>query len=131
MSLAEVTTNIEFVVWDKDIVGKDYLGEITANLASCFKDDKYDFENDALDVRNSFLVPMVSRFMKLLYRISSWTSPQLVQKLRLRDRSESKLVSSSIQTIRRMSGSQKYIRNSCDDKKLLRSAFLLLPRYDS
>ncbi|KDQ13563.1 hypothetical protein BOTBODRAFT_160511 [Botryobasidium botryosum FD-172 SS1] len=50
MSHAELISSIELVVWDKDTFGKDYLGEVSLDLDTWFKNDILAFEDERLEV---------------------------------------------------------------------------------
>ena len=45
LSLADKLNAVELVVWDKDMLTKDYLGEVALPLDDWFKGDAYDPNN--------------------------------------------------------------------------------------
>ncbi|KAF8339845.1 phosphatidylserine decarboxylase-domain-containing protein [Cantharellus anzutake] len=46
LSLADTISSLEIVVWDKDMLTKDYLGEVALSIEDWFPDGSYDFENE-------------------------------------------------------------------------------------
>ena len=55
LSLAEKLGVIELVIWDKDILRKDYLGEVAIPLEDWFRDDNaYPFDDPGNKVRSIF-----------------------------------------------------------------------------
>ncbi|KAA1476264.1 hypothetical protein DENSPDRAFT_884196 [Dentipellis sp. KUC8613] len=57
LSLADKLGVVELVVWDKDMLKKDYLGEAALPLEDWFKDSKYAFDDPG---NEPFSVPLVS-----------------------------------------------------------------------
>ena len=51
LSLADRLGAVELVVWDKDMLTKDYLGEAALPLEDWFKDDAYGFDDPNNKVR--------------------------------------------------------------------------------
>ena len=52
LSLAEKLGVIELVIWDKDLLRKDYLGEVSIPLDDWFRDDNaYPFDDSNNKVR--------------------------------------------------------------------------------
>jgi Ca2+-dependent lipid-binding protein len=79
MSLADKLGVLEFVVWDKDILTKEYMGEHALPLDEWFKGTAFAFDDPDNQVRRSLLLKGIRAVNRLYYSLSPLTSFPHVQ----------------------------------------------------